>query len=89
MTYPPLSQARDTLNVQWYRSPMPPEVFRACDKGGYVMSRRRLLGNDTHLPNIHQRMPSESNAMRAALSSNDTWRQNDGYERSREGHSSH
>ena len=53
------------------------------------MSRRRLLGNDTHLPNIHQRMPSESNAMRAALSSHDTWRQNDGYARSREGHSSH
>ncbi len=32
MTYPPLSQARDTLNVQWYRSPMPPEVFRALSQ---------------------------------------------------------
>ena len=32
MTYPPLSQARDTLNVQWYRSPMPLEVFRALSQ---------------------------------------------------------
>ena len=32
MTYSPLSQARDTLNVQWYRSPMPPEVFRALSQ---------------------------------------------------------
>ena len=31
------------------------------------MSRRRLLGNDTHLPNIHQRMPSESSAIRCTL----------------------
>ena len=32
MTYPPLSQARDTLNVQWYRSPMPQEVFRGLSQ---------------------------------------------------------
>ena len=32
MTYQPLSEARETLKVQWYRSPMPPERFRALSQ---------------------------------------------------------
>ena len=32
MTYPPLSDVRETMNVQWYRSPMPPERFRALSR---------------------------------------------------------
>jgi fatty acid desaturase len=32
MTYPPLSDARETLNVQWYRSAMKPERFREFSK---------------------------------------------------------
>lgn len=32
MTYPPLSDVRDTMKVQWYRSPMKPERFRELSK---------------------------------------------------------
>ena len=32
MAYQPLSDVRDTLNVQWYRSKMPPERFRELSK---------------------------------------------------------
>ncbi len=32
MTRPPLSDVRESLNVQWYRSPMKPERFRALSK---------------------------------------------------------
>ncbi len=32
MTYPPLSQARDTLKPRWYRSHMDPEIFRALSR---------------------------------------------------------
>jgi len=32
MSYPPLSEARENLNVQWYRSAMKPERFRALSK---------------------------------------------------------
>ncbi|MFA3915559.1 fatty acid desaturase [Ruegeria hyattellae] len=32
MQYQPLSQVRDTLKVQWYRSRMPPERFRALSR---------------------------------------------------------
>lgn len=31
-SYPPLSEVRDTVNVQWYRSPMKPERFRELSK---------------------------------------------------------
>ena len=32
MTYPPLSEARESLNVQWYRSAMNPQRFRALSR---------------------------------------------------------
>ncbi len=32
MSYPPLSDARENLNVQWYRSAMPPARFRELSK---------------------------------------------------------
>ncbi len=32
MSYPPLSDARETLKPRWYRSPMPPETFRALSR---------------------------------------------------------
>lgn len=32
MNYPPLSEARETLNVQWYRSAMKPQRFRELSK---------------------------------------------------------
>lgn len=46
MTYPPLSQARNALNVQWYRSAMPPERFRelsrANDRQGWIQAGGHL-----------------------------------------------
>ena len=32
MNYPPLSEARDALNVQWYRSAMEPQRFRELSR---------------------------------------------------------
>jgi hypothetical protein len=32
INYPSLSQARDKLNIQWYRSAMKPERFRELSK---------------------------------------------------------
>ena len=46
MTYPPLSEVRDTLNVQWYRSRLPPERFRELskrsDKKGWIQAGGHL-----------------------------------------------
>ena len=32
MSYPPLSEVRDSLNPQWYRSKMPPARFKELSK---------------------------------------------------------
>ncbi len=46
MSYPPLSEVRDTLKVQWYRSPMKPERFRelsqSSDLKGWIQAGGHL-----------------------------------------------
>lgn len=47
LTYKSLSEVRDSLNVQWYRSKMPPDRFRALsqrsDRKGWVQVGGHLL----------------------------------------------
>ena len=45
MTYPPLSQVRDTLNVRCCRSPMPPEVFRALSQRNDLKGWKQVGGH--------------------------------------------
>lgn len=46
MTYPPLSDIRDTYDVQWYRSKLPPARFRALsqrsDREGWIQAGGHL-----------------------------------------------
>ncbi len=45
MAYQPLSEVRDTLNVQWYRSKMPPARFRELSKRDDAKGWRQAGGH--------------------------------------------
>ena len=45
MTYQPLSEIRDTLKVNWYRSKMPPERFRMLSKSSDFQGLKQAGGH--------------------------------------------